>query len=128
MASKTLPGHEFPTLGHEMSSVAVRHPVVGRLWGYRDSGFYEFSTGRVMGLTKVLGQRIEFLAVASTEPGRGHFSEFLEELRGSYREIIVWELMNDRFEESLRRQGFVGLIRLWLGESIGGLVWRRDET
>ena len=108
----------------------MSHPVVGRLRVYRGSlqrAFYEFSTERICGLVKVLGDRIEILAVAALEPGKGHFGEFLEDLRGSYAEIIFWAMMNDRLERSLRRQGFVGIAGIEEdGSILTGLVWRRE--
>ena len=108
--------------------VAVRHPVVGQIQRYRDSGFGEFSTGRIMGLVRVLGERIEILAVIAVESGRGHFSAFLEELRGAYDEVVFWEVMNRRLERKLRRQGFVGLAGIEEGSVHTGLAWRRSDV
>lgn len=121
-------GPPYPLITRrELPAVAPRHPVVGRLWNWRKSGFYEFSTGRIMGLTMVMGERIEILAVHAMERGQGHFGEFLEELRGAYEEIVFWEVMNDRLERSLRRQGFVTLMGLEDGAVHSGLAWRRSD-
>ena len=105
--------------------VAVVHPVVGQIQRYRASGFGEFSTKQMMGLAKVLGERIEILAVVALEQGQGHFTAFLEELRGAYEEIVFWEIMNARLERSVRRQGFVGLTGIDDGDVHTGLAWRR---
>ena len=110
-----------------LPEISPQHPVVGKLSRYRESGFWEFSTDRMMGLTRVLGDRVEVLVVVALEPGKGHFTEFLEDLRGSYREVIFWAMMNDRLERSLLRQGFHGVAMIDDdGRILTGLVWRRE--
>ena len=113
-------------------SVRVKHPVVGELMPYggllgADVGFSHFGTETIVGLTKVSGDRIEFLALVALEPGRGHFTAFLEDLRAAYREIVVWEIWNERLEAMLRRQGFVTLVGIERGEINRGVAWRRAE-
>lgn len=110
----------------QLPAVRVSHPIVGRLTPYGDSGFSHFGTPTIVGLVKVLGDRIEFLALVALEPGRGHFTAFLEELRAAYSEIVVWEIWNERLDAMLRREGFVTVIGLDRGDVNRGLAWRRE--
>ncbi len=111
-----------------LTEVSIDHPVVGRLEPYGDCGFFSFETDTMAGLTRVSGDRVEFLSLLARERGRGHFEQFLKDLRGVYHEIVVWELVNPRFERWLRRRKFVSIGRIEKGELILGVVWRRPPT
>lgn len=87
--------------------------------------FMKFDTGKVDGLARVKDTSVDFLAIHAACPGNGHFSWLLASLKNAYRTIRVFAVVNSRFGEYLRRNGFVSELDL-MGFSVESvLVWRQ---
>lgn len=92
-------------------------PVVGRMTpdplGIElGTGYFNFSNAplKIDGLCKPIPHviaGIEFLAVVSLEPGRGHFTEFVRQLKVHYRVIRFWLDMNPALSHVMQKEGFV---------------------
>ena len=62
----------------------------------------------VDGLAKVNDKRLDILAVFSSDEGKGHFRDFINECKKHYVFIRFWALMNPTLEKTLTRYGFYG--------------------
>lgn len=89
------------------------------------TGFLEFeSMAGVGGLAKEYDRTIEILAVHASNPGTGQFRAFIEELKGSFETIFIWEVWNPDLKKTLKRYGFNKTKREEPDETITGFKWR----
>ena len=73
-----------------------------------NTGYQHFTTKYgIAGLIKQSTDRIDFLAFRSDCPGKGNFKKFLTALKTEYKQIYIWELVNERFKKMLLTEGFV---------------------
>ncbi len=71
------------------------------------SGYVSFKTELgIEGLVKQSKSRVDFLALASVNPGKGNFKKFLTAIKSEYKAIYIWEIMNGRLEKMLLKSGF----------------------
>jgi N-acetylglutamate synthase-like GNAT family acetyltransferase len=104
-----------------------RHAVIGRLEPSFDQRFGSFDTGTINGFARVERRTIEILAIEAEHQGRGDGGRFFASLQAIYREIIVWEIYNQRLRAMLARRGFVRMSGVYHGERLTGMRWRRPE-
>lgn len=79
-------------------------PVLGELVHY--GSFYEFDNGKVQGLARVIGKRLDILAVATKKESQGHLTEFLKQCMDEYTTIGIWLVWNRRLHDILLKKGF----------------------
>lgn len=87
----------------------MSNPVVGELtpWvGVFPTEFREFNTPTMNGLAKITGSSIEIMSVYSRHPNKGHFREFVDDLKRNYTRIRFWALLNEDLVGTLSRYGF----------------------
>lgn len=89
----------------ENSPITFTPCPVGRSLG---TGFDRFNwrDGLVVGAAQVTGDmELNVLFVGSKEEGRGHFKEFLADMRLHYRTVSIFEVWNERLAGYLTRLG-----------------------
>lgn len=73
-------------------------------------------------------EKIEVLAVASTDEGKGQFRSFIELLKQHYKIICIWHDMNPILTEALKRYGFEHEVTVdEFGELLTGWRWERKS-
>ncbi len=81
-----------------------RPDPVGMILG---TGFMQFTAPHgICGLAKIEGESLHILAIESMHEGRGNCRAFIASAKQAYREIIIWEVLNARFKDALRRYAF----------------------
>lgn len=108
------------------------HPVVGLLLPDDNAialgtGYSKFRTSyfKMDGLCKVDGRKIEFLVVATDDPGQGHFRKFVDQLKLHYHEIYIWLDWNPELGPILQRYAFTRVTSKDSdGSVIKGWVWK----
>lgn len=93
------------------------------------TGYNKFFTSEINGLAKIKGPRVDILSVISVNSGRGHFKEFIENLKTIYKQIYIWEIWNDDLMAALKRYDFVDTETIEDdGEKLTGLVWQLPDV
>lgn len=72
------------------------------------TGYQRFcSNFGIDGLARTFSKdKLELLAVVSTDEGRGNFRRFIESCKGEYQRIYIWEIFNPVLHGVLKRYGF----------------------
>jgi hypothetical protein len=91
------------------------------------TGFQSFvSPCGVHGLAKVTGRRLDVLAVAAVEEGKGYFREFVRQAKREFLTVSFVEVWNDTLAATLDRYGFRPSLAEFSGEQCE--CWRWDTT
>lgn len=107
-----------------MSVLGVTSPYwASELLG-TDYDLFESPTG-IRGLAKENGDRLDILAVDTTEEGKGQFRNFIIQCKKEYQEIYVWEVWNLIVEQALERYGFEYVKEFQIDKEVEGLMWKR---
>jgi hypothetical protein len=115
-----------------MSKSRTEHPLLGRLFpdpvgiclGTNFERFY--SPFEVDGLCKILedGKRLDILAIASQDPGRGCCRRFFAAAKNHFDTICVWVILEPIVASMLMRYGFVPASEIMPdGEWVEGFKW-----
>ena len=94
----------------------------------KETGFYDFSRGRVHGLWIDDGTHVDILAVTADRPGNGDFSHFIAALMGERRRIRFIHVGSPVLKAALLRRGFVECEWFHLGELVDGMRWTKGGT
>lgn len=80
------------------------------------------------GLAKENGDRLNLLAVGSSNPGTGQFRNFIAECKRFYKTICIWECWNPILPPILERYGFKSETEIQGdGEVLDGYRWDSEK-
>lgn len=95
--------------------------VFGVLLG---TGFNRFTmSSGIQGLAKVTGNSLEVLAVATTDPGKGKFRDFITAAKLKFDSIAVLDVWSHTLKACLPRYGFT---RTETNDEIN-FTWRKEN-
>ena len=93
------------------------------------TGFKQFVAAcGIHGLAKEHDYIIEILAVEADNPGTGQLRNFITELKNSFAEIFVWEVLNPDLKRALERYGFRRTRREDADETLTGFAWKAPSA
>ncbi len=84
------------------------HPILGAIHpdpaaNFLGTGFVRFNAARFEGLCRfTTPDTLDILVIVSKTPRCGHLGRFIKKLKGHFRTIRVYEIMNKHLEEALR--------------------------
>lgn len=90
-----------------------------------DCGFDGYNTRYVHGLARVVGDRIDVLAIDAVPRGLGHGGRFIRELMNAYQTVRVLHINNPILVGMLERRGFTSFTRYEDGEFLDGMTWSK---
>jgi hypothetical protein len=110
----------------------MSHPVIGELHRWEGAMFTTkfgtFDTGRIHGLAWVSpdGKAVEIMAIVSRKQGKGHFRDFIRELKERYQVIRFLALLNRELVGKLLEYDFVqGMDVDEYGDKAEVMDWRK---
>lgn len=99
---------------------------IGEILG---TGYSRFTHASGMaGLAKVTGDRLDILAVNTTQEGQGQFRQFITAAKNTFRAVAVWADWNPILAPALERYGFkpAQCVEAW-GETNNGWEWKLGQ-
>jgi hypothetical protein len=90
------------------------------------TGFTEFRVGKVEGLWRDAGERMDILAIVVTDKGKGHGGTFIDALQWTYRVVRFLHVDSPLLRVMLLRRGFAEVSWFEDGERVEGMRWSRE--